>query len=211
MQQKKITLGDYGVRIPPHRTDGKKDQIEVLIDDFNTMTEELKSVETLKTSFVANVSHEIRTPLAVIQSYAAAIQDSNISTDERLDYCRTIVEASKKLDELVTNILKLNKLENQEIVPASHPYSLDEQLRECVLFYEELWSQKNITLIGDEIDLVTMRYDKSLLEIVWNNLISNAIKFTDEGGTIIISLKGDNDWAIVQVCDTGCGMSEEVK
>jgi len=206
---KKVTEGDFNVRIPPNRKDGKKDHIEVLIEDFNTMTQQLSTTETLKTDFITNVSHEIKTPLSVIQSYATAIQEDSITSDERHEYGKTIVEASKKLTELVTNILKLNKLENQEITPVSEPYSLDEQLRECVLNYEDLWDKKNITLIGDDIDEVAINQDKTLLELVWNNLISNAIKFTDDGGIITLKLKKENGYAIVTISDTGCGMSEE--
>ncbi|MGL6221761.1 MAG: sensor histidine kinase, partial [Lacrimispora sphenoides] len=158
---------------------------------------------------IANVSHEIKSPLSVIQSYATAMQDDSLSPEERYDYSKTIVKASKRLSDLITNILKLNKLENQEIFPASEPYSLDEQLRECALSYEELWSKKNITLIGDDINEVTVRYDRSLLELVWNNLISNAIKFTNEGGQIVISLKDEDGLAVVTISDTGCGMGEE--
>jgi Signal transduction histidine kinase len=138
----KVAEGDFSVRIPPHRKDNKKDTIEVLIEDFNTMAEELASIETLKTDFIANVSHEIKTPLSVIQSYATAIQDDSISADERREYGKTIAEASKKLSELVANILKLNKLENQEIILKKESYALDEQVRECVLAYEELWDKK---------------------------------------------------------------------
>jgi signal transduction histidine kinase len=205
----KVADGDFTVRIPPHRKDGKKDQIELLIEDFNTMTEELSSTETLKADFITNVSHEIKTPLSVIQSYATAIQDDDITPEERHEYGKTIVETSKKLTELVTNILKMNKLENQEILPRSTPFALDEQLRECVLSYEELWDKKNITLVGDDIDEVTVNCDRTLLELVWNNLISNAVKFTDGGGVITLTLKEEGDFAVVQITDTGCGMSPE--
>lgn len=206
---KKVTEGDSSVRIPPHRKDGKKDHIEVLIEDFNTMAEELTTIETLKTDFIANVSHEIKTPLSVIQSYATAIQDDRLSSEDRHDYGKTIVEASKRLTELVTNILKLNKLENGEILPVSEPYALDEQLRECVLNYEELWDKKNITLVGEDIEEVIVNHDRTFLELVWNNLISNAIKFTEQGGRVTLTLKKENGCAVVQIKDTGCGMNEE--
>ncbi|WP_312503043.1 HAMP domain-containing sensor histidine kinase [Lacrimispora sp.] len=206
---RQVAGGDFTIRLLPFRKDGKKDEIEVLVEDFNTMAEELATIETLKTDFIANVSHEIKSPLSVIQSYATAMQDDALSPEERYDYSKTIVEASKRLSDLITNILKLNKLENQEIFPAPEPYSLDEQLRECALSYEELWSKKNITLIGDDINEVTVRYDRSLLELVWNNLISNAIKFTNEGGLITISLKDEDGIAVVTISDTGCGMGEE--
>lgn len=206
---RKVAEGDFDLSISHRRKDGKKDYIEVLIDDFNRMVEELRTIQTLKTNFIANVSHEIKTPLAVIQSYATVIQQSDLSNDERHEYGKAIIESSKKLTELVTNILKLNKLENQEITPIKETYALDEQIRECVLNYEEIWDKKGITFIGDDIDAVMVNYDKSLLELVWNNLISNAIKFTDSDGVIIITLKKHDEQAIVSIKDTGQGMSEE--
>lgn len=204
---RQIAGGDFSIRISPIRKDGKKDEIEVLIEDFNKMAEELTTIETLKTDFIANVSHELKSPLSVIQIYATAIQDDTMTLEERHEYGKKIVEAAKKLSELVTNILKINKLENQEIFPLSEP--LDEQLRECVLAFEELWEKKDILFIGDDIEDVEVNYDKSLLQLVWNNLISNAVKFTEEGGKVTISLKAADGFAVVTIKDTGCGMSEE--
>jgi len=113
---RKIAKGDFSICIAPLRKDGKKDYIEVMFDDFNTMVHELRNVETLKTDFIANVSHEIKTPLSVIQSYASALQTDTLTNRERGDFAKTIVEASQKLSLLISNILKLNKLENQEIL-----------------------------------------------------------------------------------------------
>ena len=202
---RKITHGDFSARITPQRKDGKKDYIEVMFDDFNTMAKELQSIETLKNDFIANVSHEIKTPLAVIQNYATALQTDTLSADDHHTYIKTIIEASQKLSTLVTNILKLNKLENQEIMPEAQPYCLSEQIRRCALAFEELWEQKNISFDA-ELEEVTVCYDENMLEIVWNNLISNAIKFTSPGGNIFISLKTKEGFAQVSITDTGCGM-----
>jgi signal transduction histidine kinase len=228
---RKISKGDFSVRIAPLRKDGKKDFVEVMFDDFNTMAEELESIETLKSDFISNVSHEIKTPLAIIQGYAVALQSDTLSVNERREYTQTIVEASQKLSALVSNILKLNKLENQEILPASHPYNLSEQLRRCAVAFEELWERKNITFTADlepppsptgsplgsptgegsPSDEIIVSYDKDMLEIVWNNLLSNAIKFTGPGGHISLTLKAQDGFAVVVVQDTGCGMDEDTK
>ena len=205
---RRIIQGDFAVRIAPLRKDGKKDYLEVMFDDFNTMVQELQNVETLKTDFIANVSHEIKTPLSVIQSYATAIQNDSLSVNERCDYAKTIVEASQKLSLLVSNILKLNKLENQEILPEARPFNLDEHIRRCSLVFEELWECKNISFEA-ELDEITVSYDENMLEIVWNNLLSNALKFTNPGGSIFVSLKAKDGYAQVLVSDTGCGMDEE--
>lgn len=208
---RRVTSGDFTVRIDPFRKDGKKDEIEVLVEDFNTMIEELGTIETLKTDFIANVSHELKSPLSVIQSYATAIQDDTLSPEERDEYSKTIVETTKRLSELVTNILKLSKLDNQEIIPISEPYALNEQLYDCIIENEEWGEKKGITFIGEDINEVTVNYDKTLLEPVWHNLITNAIKFTDSGGEVTLTLKEESGYAVVTVNDTGCGMNEETK
>ena len=204
---RKIAQGDFSVRVAPLRKDGKKDYVEVMIEDFNKMAEELASIETLKGDFISNVSHEIKTPLSVIQSYAMALQHDTLSPEERNEYAKTIVTASQKLTALVTNILKLNKLENQEIMPISSPYDLSEQLRCCALAFEDLWETKGLNFTAD-LDEVIVNYDESMLELVWNNLLSNAIKFTDPGGSIALTLKNEHGFAVVSVTDSGCGMDE---
>ena len=210
-----IARGDFSARISPLRKDGKKDYVEVMFDDFNTMAHELQSIETLKNDFIANVSHEIKTPLAIIQSYATALQNDSLETDLRHDYTKTIVEASQKLTTLVTNILKLNKLENQEILNDIHPFNLSEQIRRCVVAFEDLWERKNI-IVELDLDEVTVSSDENMLEIVWNNLLSNAIKFTNPNGSILIKLKtldsAAKDGSIrVMISDTGCGMDGETQ
>jgi len=206
----KIARGDFSVRIPPLRKDGKKDFVEVLFDDFNAMVKELSSIETMKNDFIANVSHEIKTPLAVIQSYATALQKDTLRAEERKEYVQTIVEAAQKLTALVTNILKLNKLENQGIVPEARAFDLSEHIRRCAVAVEELWEQKGIGFEAD-LDEINVCYDESLLEIVWNNLLSNAVKFTNPGGKIMVSLKARDGFAVVSVSDTGIGIEKETQ
>ncbi len=135
---KKVAEGDYSIKIAPLRKDGKKDYVEVMIEDFNKMVEELGSTELMKNDFIANVSHEIKTPLSVIQRYAMVLQKEDLTIEKKKEYTETIITASKKLTTLVTNILKLNKLENQEIHPSAEPYDLSRQLSECALSFEEL-------------------------------------------------------------------------
>jgi len=207
---RKIAKGDFSVRISPQRKDGKKDFFEVLFDDFNIMAEELASIETLKSDFIANVSHEIKTPLSVIQSYATALQKDALQPEERREYTQTIVAATQKLTELVANILKLNRLENQEILPKAEPFNLSEQIRRCALAFEELWEQKSISFEAD-LDEISVCYDESLLEIVWNNLLSNAIKFTNPGGKIMVSLKVQDGFAAASVTDTGIGIDKDTQ
>ncbi len=203
---REIAAGDFSVRIAvPARKDGRKDYIGVMFEDFNTMAEELSSIETLKDDFIANVSHEIKTPLAIIQNYAAALQKEDLSPEERHEFTVTIQDAARKLSILVTNILRLNKLENQDILPSPVPYNLAEQIRCCALAFEDVWEQKQISFEAD-LEEITVNYDESMMELVWNNLLSNAIKFTPPQGTISLELKMESGSAIFRINDSGCGM-----
>jgi signal transduction histidine kinase len=203
-----IALGDFSVYISPRRKDGKRDAFDVMFEDINTMARELASIETLKTDFIVNVSHEIKTPLSVIQGYAVLLQNTALTEDERQECTTTIIEASQKLSTLVGNILRLNKLENQVITPQREKIALDEHICRSALGFTDLCERKGIAFDA-MLDEVTIESDQMLLEIVWNNLISNAVKFTPEGGTIMLKLKNEGGFAVVTVSDTGCGMDTE--
>ena len=166
-------------------------------------------METLRTDFIANVSHELKTPLAVIQNYGSLLQDPALPKEQRVEYAKAVTDASRRLADLIANILKLNKLENQQIFPQAETYDLGEQLRECLLGFEDAWEAKELAVEADIPDGVAVRTDRELLTLVWNNLFSNAVKFTDAGGSIHVSLRHTGTQAEVCVTDTGCGMSPE--
>ena len=205
----KIMQGDFSIRVAPMHGAGMEgfNQIGAAI---NNMAEELSGTETLRTDFIANVSHELKTPLAVMGNYATMLQRPGITEEERCEYAKSISDAARKLAQLITNILKLNKLENQQIFPQPKEFDLGEQLCECLLVFEDAWEAKNLEIETDIEDDVRIKSDPELLSLVWNNLISNAVKFTPDGGTIGLSLKTEGSSVVVQVRDTGCGMKPEV-
>lgn len=206
---RKVAEGDFSVYVPTVHTSSRLDYLDVMILDFNKMVEELGSVETLKTDFVSNVSHEMKTPIAVIKNYAELLQTDRGTEEERREYARNIEEAAVRLSTLISNILKLNKLENQSIDPDIEDYDLSGQLEMCILQYEELWDEKELELEVDIAERVNVRADRSLMELVWNNLLSNAVKFTEPGGTVTIRQRTVEGQVEVSVTDTGCGMSQE--
>ena len=206
----KVMEGDFSVRIELVKEFAGETGFNQVIACFNKMTAELNGTETLRTDFIANVSHELKTPLAVMGNYATMLQRPGITEEERCEYARAISESARRLAQLITNILKLNKLENQQIFPQTQEYDLGEQLCECVLGFEDAWERKNLEIETDIEEDVRIGSDAELLSLVWNNLISNAVKFTPEGGTIGVSMKTEGTQVIVSVKDTGCGMKPEV-
>ena len=205
----KIMQGDFSVRIPPIHGAYDEDSFNQVIACFNQMAEELSGTETLRTDFIANVSHELKTPLAVMQNYAAMLQVPGLSEEKRIEYAEAITDASKKLATLITNILKLNKLENQQLTPAAETYDLSEQICECLLGFEDAWEAKGLELETEITDGILVNSDPEMMSLVWNNLFSNAIKFTEPGGKLTLRLYSDDADAVVQISDTGCGISGE--
>ena len=204
-----VAQGDFTVSVQPVHKRNKFDYMDLMFEDFNRMVQELGSIETMKDDFIANVSHEIKTPLSVIRSYASALQKEGLSDQQRREYAQTIAAASESLSTLISNILKLNKLENQEIVPNAVPYDLTRQLSDCALYHEDEWEKKQIDFDAQLEERVMIVADESMLEIAFNNLISNAIKFTEPGGRVVLRQEKDGGEVVVTVSDTGCGMDEE--
>lgn len=205
----KIMNGDFSARVGEMNNPGM-DGFNRVGEAVNSMARELSSVETLRTDFIANVSHEMKTPLSVMQNYGTLLQAPGLPEESRIEYAKAITESSRRLADMMTNILKLNRLENQQIYPNLTTFDLGEQLCECLLQYESTWEKKNIEIQTDIADEILVSADAELLSLVWNNLFSNAFKFTDDGGRVSLSLYSDGGYAIVKISDTGCGMSAAV-
>ena len=206
----KIMRGDFSIRIKPQSKLTTDENFNKIIECFNKMAEELGSVETLRTDFIANVSHEMKTPLAVMQNYGTLLQAPDLSEEKRIAYAKGVTDGSRRMADMMTNILKLNRLENQQIFPQTTEFDLGEQICECLLQYENIWEKAEIEIDTDIAEDIKIKADAELLELVWNNLFSNAFKFTEAGGTVSVSLSATEHHAVVRVKDTGCGMTPEV-
>ena len=204
----RIAAGDFSTRLTVLHEYEKYDDYDLIMENLNLMAAELEKSEILKTDFIANVSHEIKTPLAIVTAYVSMLEKGGLDDETRKKYAAVALQAARRLNDLISNILKLNKLENSGLTLETEKFRLDESLAECVLQYEEVLSRKGLELACD-FDETTVVSSKSTLELVWNNLLSNAIKFTEIGGKIGVSLKAENGNAVVRVSDTGCGISAE--
>ncbi len=187
---------------------GYTSRYSAIVKNINVIASELSSIDNLKVSLMSNISHELKTPMSVISNYAELLQTENLSEEKRIEYAKNIVDSSNKVTELITNILKLNQLENQKIPSNMTAYNLSEQLCECLLAFENVWEEKNIDIVTEIADDVKVVSDMQLMSIVWNNLLSNAFKFTPKNGTVTVTLTTGNKYAAVKISDTGCGIPE---
>lgn len=206
------TLSDAATQIASGNLDihveesGRKDEIGELEKQFNLMIRQLQSNEYLKKDFISNVSHEFKTPLSVINGYAELLTEDSLSDSERKEYASLIVAESRRLTTLTGNILCLSKLNRDEFPSVRQTFSLDEQLRQCILLLEPKWSEKKLEL---NLNLVPFRYsgNEDLFSEVWINLLDNAIKFSSVGGKLSVQMDvSDSAHCTVSIRDSGCGM-----
>lgn len=203
----KIAAGDFSVRLQQRHGYAEYDEYDCIMENLNLMAEALGKSEVLKTDFISNVSHELKTPLSVIKSYALLLQTEQ-DEEKRREYSDVLLKASSNLSELVTNILRLSKLENDKIKPQADYFRLEEVVANAVIGLEDKIEKKKIEVACD-LDEVELYSAQIYWEIVVNNLVSNAVKFTDEGGRVAITLKNEDGMIVVKVTDTGCGISPE--
>lgn len=204
----KVAVGDFDVRVD---TSNFKGEMLQLGNEINRMIAELGSIEVMRSDFVSNVSHEFRAPLSSIQGCVTLLSTPNISQEQQDEYFELLKESTRQLSSLVDNVLKISRLESQNMLAQPKSFSLDEQLRRSVLMFEQQWSQKELEL---ELDLPECSYvgNEELLGQVWINLIGNAVKFTGQGGKIGVRLEDkEPEFITVTVYDNGEGMTEEVK
>ena len=203
----KVAQGDYSVRLEGRST---AKEIMEIYTGFNLMVHELSSTEILQTDFVSNVSHEFKTPINAIEGYSTLLQGSdNLDGDQR-EYVEKILLNTGRLSSLVGSILLLSKLENQQIPTNQTKYRLDEQIRQSVVALEAAWAQKSIEL-DVELDRASYVGNEAMMRHVWDNLISNAVKFSPDGGTVKLRLSRDPGRLVFTVEDQGPGLSEEAQ
>lgn len=202
-----LSKGNFDVKVPE---DEKIMEIREMAKQFNAMTYDLSHIETLRSDFVSNVSHEFKTPIASIEGYATLLQDHRLSPEKHDHYVKIIIENSRRLSSLSSNVLMLSRLENQEVVPNKIEYRLDEQLRKVILMLEGKWEPKKIEF---DMELPHKLYygSERLLEQAWSNIIDNAIKHSPENSTIHVFMNTTDDAVEVIIADHGDGMTEDVQ
>ena len=203
----KVAEGDYSVRLE-EKSSSK--EIMELYTGFNLMAHKLSATEILQTDFVSNVSHEFKTPINAIEGYSTLLQGSENLDENQKEYVDKILLNTQRLSTLVGSILLLSKLENQQIPTNQRLYSLDEQIRQSIVALETAWTKKDIEL-DVELNRISYLGNEAMMRHVWDNLISNAVKFSPQGGTVTLRLTKKPRKLIFTIEDQGPGLSDEAK
>ncbi|MGN0687591.1 MAG: ATP-binding protein [Oscillospiraceae bacterium] len=204
----KVTRGDYTAHLDMGWNEKHTvNELNQLISMFNEMTEELNNTELFRKDFIANFSHEFKTPLATIRGFARQLNEADITPEQRREFSAIIMDEAEYLSVLASNTLLLTNLENRDIVSDKTEFSLDEQLRGCMLRFEPQWSAKDLD-IEMNMEEVAYFWNEQLLAHIWNNLLDNAVKFTPDGGRIYVSCTKADGIITVVVRDSGIGIPE---
>ena len=204
---REVAKGNYSVRVSDS---SKMEEVQTTFRNFNAMIKQLDSISTLSNDFAANVSHEFKTPLTAVEGYAMLLQDPSLGEEERQEYLEQILTNVHRLTKLVGDILLLSRIENKGLADAYSHFRLDEQIRRAVVLLQNQWMPKELVIDGD-LDEVTIHASEGLLSHVWENLMSNAIKFSPQGGTLELRLLEQTECVVFTIQDEGCGTSPEVR
>ena len=203
---RRVGDGDFSIQL---ETSSRIREVRDTYDNFNLMTQALASTEIIQTDFVSNVSHEFKTPINAIEGYTTLLQSGDQSEEQAL-YIEKILLNTRRLNELVSNILLLSRVDHQAIDSNCAQYRLDEQVRQAIVLLEPKWSGKDLEL---DVDLDTVEYvgNESLMLHVWVNLMDNAIKFDPLGGILRIRLLRTEQNITFTVEDSGPGIPEDAQ
>ena len=204
---KELSNGNYNVRVD----NVGQDEISKLNQGFNQMARQLAKQDETRQKFISDISHEFQTPLTSIQGFANILKEEDLPKEQRVKYANIILYNSKRLSSLAKNMLQLTLLDREEIELELTNYSLVEQMNRVISTQENQAMEKNIEIVFEMPKKeIFIEGDEQRLEQVWPNIISNAIKYTNEGGLITITMKKNSKDIEISIEDTGIGMSKEV-
>lgn len=199
-----LSKGNFSVQLDIER----KDEIGELAHSFTHMAKELRQLDEMKNEFISNITHDIQSPLSTIKGYTNLLSKDAISENERNNYIQIINHEINQLSNLTKELLLLASLDRMENIVKMKPFQLSEQIKNLILNYQWRLNEKGI-MISYTIPEVSYIGDAGLLYTVWDNLISNGIKYNKENGLLKIAVVENQDVIDITISDSGIGIADE--
>lgn len=200
-----IAQGNFDIKL----TTKGQDEISTLTKHFNAMAETLKTNDYVHKDFVRNFSHELKTPISSIKGYAELIEQSDVGPQNK-EYLKIIIDESTRLSRLSQSMLQLSQIDATKLIKRDEPFNVAEQIRNIIQLYQQEWELKNIDFSLQLEDVISTHH-KDWLHLLWQNLITNAIRFSTQGGSIDLSLTKKAEKLIFTITDHGMGINEADK
>ncbi len=206
---KRISNGDFNVDLVPRHSEKNYNAFDVIMENINDMAAQLAKAESQSKDFVTNVSHELKTPLAVLQTSAAMLLSGKADEKETARLIEVIDLTVKRMTALVGEILDLSRLESAQLLPPRESVDIEDLVSSCAISFEELLDAKNLRLEADLEPGLKLLSVRSYLKLIFDNLISNAVKFSYDGGKIELESRRIDGGAMISVRDHGVGIDKQ--
>lgn len=201
-----VSKGDYSVRVKIQ----SQDEVGQLAAAFNKMSASIQKEDERKRDFLANISHELRTPISYISGYSEALMNGMVkSEEEKVKFLGLIHREAGRMGKLVGDLLDLARLDAEEFSLVKHPLPLAQLIEDALIKYEPIAEQKEITIIKELDPDIIISGDEGRMEQILQNLMDNAIRYTESEGTIHIKLGKKDQWGALVIQDTGIGIPND--
>ncbi|WP_462422102.1 sensor histidine kinase [Salinicoccus sp. Marseille-QA3877] len=202
-----LAKGNYNVS---DLNTNRNDEIGQLSNSFVHMAEKIEQNEEMRKDFISNISHDIQSPLSNIKGYNELLKTADLSSEDKTEYYNIIDQEVTRISTMTNQLLMLSSLDQEAHALNISEYRLDKQIERLIHSYEWKINQNDMMLSYD-LPEVSISADETMLNMVWDNLISNAVKYNSEAGNIDISLTEADGTVTVRISDTGIGLTEEEK
>ncbi|MEH7493708.1 HAMP domain-containing sensor histidine kinase [Neobacillus niacini] len=200
---KSLANGHYNVELASKRND----ELGQLSESFLQMAKKLEQMDDMRKEFISNISHDIQSPLSNIKGYTNLLDDDSISKEDRIQYVSIINSEIRRLSSLTKQLLLLASLDRNEDVMQKKWFKVGKQIKGLIHNYQWAINEKGLMLSYSLPDIEIMG-DPAFLATVWDNLLSNGIKYNVPNGSIEISIEERGNSVFVTFVDTGLGMSD---
>lgn len=199
-----VAKGNYDVRLDIDT----KDEIGQLSSAFNHMSESIQKEDERKKEFLANVSHELRTPISYVKGYSDALLCNMVKDEqEKKQYLHLIHREAGRMERLVGDLLDLSRLDRDEYTLIKLPLPLAQLIEDATVKYKPVLKEKGLSFHLDLDPDIIINGDEGRIEQILQNIIDNALRYTDTGG-IMISLQKEGTMCVIKISDTGKGIPE---